>query len=121
MAKKAAQAGLAGFLYLEVLDASFSLDGVLGAFAITSDVIVITVGLGIGALWVRSMTLHLVRTDTLARYRYLDHGAHYAIGVLAILLLVSAGHEISEIVTGLLGFIIILAALVDSVRFNRRK
>lgn len=120
-AAKAAQAGFAGFLYLEVLDASFSLDGVLGAFAITSNIAIIAVGLGIGALWVRSMTIHLVRTDTLMKYRYLEHGAHYAIGVLAVLLLVSASKEISEIVTGLIGFIIIIAALADSIKFNRRR
>lgn len=120
MAKNAAQAGLAGFLYLEVLDASFSLDGVLGAFAITSNIVIIIVGLGIGALWVRSMTIHLVQTDTLMRYRYLEHGAHYAIGVLAVLLLVSASKEISEIITGLVGLCIIAAALADSVRANRK-
>ncbi len=115
-----AKSGLIGFIYLEVLDASFSLDGVLGAFAITSSIVVIMVGLGIGALWVRSMTIHLVETDTLARFRYLEHGAHYAIGVLAVLLLVSASQEISELITGLLGFGIIIAALTDSIRFNRQ-
>ncbi|HUC20779.1 MAG TPA: DUF475 domain-containing protein [Candidatus Polarisedimenticolaceae bacterium] len=115
-----AKSGLIGFVYLEVLDASFSLDGVLGAFAITSSIVVIMVGLGIGALWVRSMTVHLVQTDTLARFRYLEHGAHYAIGVLAVLLLVSAGHEVSQFITGLVGFGIIMAALADSVRFNRK-
>ncbi len=48
--------GIIGFLYLEVLDASFSFDGVIGAFAITNDVIVIMLGLAIGAMFVRSMT-----------------------------------------------------------------
>lgn len=120
-ARTATQAGLAGFVYLEVLDASFSLDGVLGAFAITSNIIIIIVGLGIGALWVRSMTIHLVRTDTLMRYRYLEHGAHYAIGVLAVLLLVSASKEISEVITGLMGLGIIIAALADSMRANKKQ
>lgn len=115
-----AKSGLIGFIYLEVLDASFSLDGVLGAFAITSNILVIMVGLGIGALWVRSMTIHLVETNTLARFRYLEHGAHYAIGVLAVLLLVSASQEISELITGLAGFGIIMAALIDSIRFNKQ-
>jgi hypothetical protein len=81
--QETAAIGLMSFIYLEVLDASFSLDGVLGAFAITSNVLVIMTGLGIGALWVRSMTMHLAQTDTLARFRFLEHGAHYAIGVLA--------------------------------------
>ncbi|MFP3409590.1 DUF475 domain-containing protein, partial [Pseudomonas sp. SIMBA_065] len=49
--------GIIGFLYLEVLDASFSFDGVIGAFAITNDVIVIMLGLAIGAMFVRSMTI----------------------------------------------------------------
>lgn len=116
-----AGAGFASFVYLEVLDASFSLDGVLGAFAITSDILVIAVGLGIGALWVRSITIHLVKTDALKQYRYLEHGAHYAIGVLALLLFASASFNISEIVTGFTGLIIIGAALYDSVRYNHKK
>jgi uncharacterized protein len=61
-----------------------------------------------------------VRTDTLARYRYLEHGAHYAIGMLALILLLSMNYEISEFITGLVGLIIIVAAFADSVRFNRR-
>jgi hypothetical protein len=114
-----ARIGLMGFIYLELLDASFSLDGVLGAFAITDQLPVIVAGLGIGALWVRSMTIHLIRTDTLARFRYLEHGAHYAIGALAVLLLISASYEVSEAVTGLIGLGIIAAAVTDSVRANR--
>ena len=57
--------GIIGFLYLEVLDASFSFDGVIGAFAITNDVIVIMLGLAIGAMFVRSMTIFLVDKGTL--------------------------------------------------------
>src|SRR5207245_6010504 len=74
------------FLYLEVLDASFSFDGVVGAFAITSDPIIIAIGLGIGAMFIRSLTVYLVKKGTLAEYVYLEHGALYAIGALAILL-----------------------------------
>lgn len=70
-------AGIGGFLYLEVLDASFSFDGVIGAFAITSDVVVIMLGLAIGAMFVRSMTIYLVEKGTLEAYIYLEHGAHY--------------------------------------------
>ncbi|MFT4087960.1 MAG: DUF475 domain-containing protein, partial [Gordonia sp. (in: high G+C Gram-positive bacteria)] len=78
------------FLYLEVLDASFSFDGVIGAFAITSDPILIALGLGfIGAMFVRSITIYLVRAGTLSEYRYLENGAHWAIGALATILLVS--------------------------------
>ena len=78
--------GLMGFCYLEVLDASFSLDGVLGAFAITSDIIIIFTGLAIGALYVRSMTIYLVKHKVLSKIKYLEHGAFYAIGFLAVVL-----------------------------------
>ncbi len=106
--------GLIGFLYLELIDASFSLDGVIGAFAITTDIILITAGLAIGALFVRAMTVHLLRRGTLKKYIYLDHGAHYAIGLLALLLLVSIRHELPQWLTGLSGITIIAIALLDS-------
>lgn len=108
------------FLYLEVLDASFSFDGVIGAFAITSDPIVIALGLGVGALYVRSLTVYLVRKGTLAEYVYLEHGAHWAIGALATLLFVSMRYEIPEVVTGLIGVAFILASFAWSVRENKR-
>ncbi|HVX53164.1 DUF475 domain-containing protein [Nocardioides sp.] len=107
------------FVYLQVLDASFSFDGVIGAFAITSDPVVIALGLGIGALYVRSLTVLLVRRGTLGRLVFLEHGAHWAIGALAVLLLVSIEHEVPEVVTGLIGVGFIGAALVSSLRRNR--
>ena len=116
----AGKAGLSTFLYLEVLDASFSFDGVIGAFAITSNVLVIAAGLGIGAVFVRSMTVYLVREGTLSQYRYLEHGAHWAIGGLAVILLLELRLHIPEAVTGLLGVTFIAAALVSSVVANRR-
>ena len=78
------------FLYLEVLDASFSFDGVIGAFAITNDIVLMALGLGIGAMYIRSLTVYLVRQGTLDDYVYLEHGAHYAIGALAVILLVTS-------------------------------
>ncbi|OIH93604.1 DUF475 domain-containing protein [Curtobacterium sp. MCBA15_001] len=109
------------FLYLEVIDASFSFDGVIGAFAITADPIIIALGLGlIGALFVRSLTVFLVRQGTLDEYQYLDHGAHWAIGALAIILLVTITTEVNEVVTGLVGVVLILAAFISSVVRNRR-
>jgi hypothetical protein len=107
------------FLYLEVLDASFSFDGVIGAFAITSDPIVIALGLGVGAMYVRSVTVYLVRKGTLAEYVYLEHGAHWAIGALAVLLFVTMKYEIPEVVTGLIGVAFILASFFWSLRENR--
>lgn len=108
------------FLYLEVLDASFSFDGVIGAFAITNDPIIIALGLGVGALYIRSLTIFLVRKGTLSDYVYLEHGAHWAIGALAVLLLVTIKIEVPEVVTGLIGVAFIALALLSSVRRNRR-
>ncbi len=114
------KAALFLFLYLEVLDASFSFDGVIGAFAITTNIVLIAAGLGIGAIYVRSLTIYLVRQGTLARYVYLEHGAHYAIGALAIILLVSLAHEVPELFSGLVGVSVILLALGSSVLHIRR-
>ena len=113
------RAALLLFLYLEVLDASFSFDGVIGAFAITQDIFVIAAGLGVGAMYIRSITTLLVRKGTLARYVYLEHGAHWAIGALALILLVSIRYEVPEVVTGLVGVVFIGAATVSSVVHNR--
>ncbi|GAB3167541.1 DUF475 domain-containing protein [Streptomyces incanus] len=107
------------FLYLEVLDASFSFDGVIGAFAITNDIVLMALGLGIGAMYVRSLTVYLVRQGTLDEYVYLEHGAHYAIGALAALLLVTIQYEINEIITGLIGVVLIGLSFWSSVRRNK--
>lgn len=106
------------FIYLEVLDASFSFDSVLGAFAITNIVPIIAIGLGVGAFWVRSLTLYIVDEGTLAEYRYLEHGAHYAILVLAVALLVSIFVKIPDAVTGLAGLGVIGASIIASREAN---
>ena len=112
--------GLAGFLYLEVLDASFSFDGVIGAFAITSDVVVIMLGLAIGAMFVRSMTIYLVEKGTLEAYIYLEHGAHYAIGALALIMLFSGtGVHVPEVLTGLIGVAFIVWAVISSINYKK--
>lgn len=113
-------AGFSAFLYLEALDASFSLDSVVGAFAITSSVVLIAAGLGAGAVWIRSMTIFLVRHRTLGKYRYLEHGAHYAIGVLAAVLLLSFFFHVPEVITGTGGLLIIIASIVGSIRKSRQ-
>ncbi|MYY13661.1 DUF475 domain-containing protein [Streptomyces sp. SID4919] len=107
------------FLYLEVLDASFSFDGVIGAFAITNDIVLMALGLGIGAMYVRSITVYLVRQGTLEDYVYLEHGAHYAIGALAAILLITIRFEVNEFVTGLVGVVLIGWSFWSSVRRNR--
>ncbi len=115
-ARLAGKAAFMLFLYLEVIDASFSFDGVIGAFAITSDPIIIALGLGfIGAMFVRSLTVFLVRQGTLDEFEYLDHGAHWAIGALAVILLVTIVVPVNEVVTGLIGVVFIGAAFIGSV------
>lgn len=124
LAQATGKAGFFLFLYLEVLDASFSFDGVVGAFAISADPIIIALGLGfIGAMFVRSITIYLVRTGSLDEYEYLEHGAHWAIGALAVILLVSVNHalRLPEVVTGLVGVVFIGAALLSSIRRNRKE
>jgi hypothetical protein len=114
-------AGLGGFLYLNVLDASFSFDAVIGAFALSNNMVVIALGLSIGAMFVRSMTVMLVKKGTLTEYRYLEHGAFWAILALAAIMLLSAEFEIPETVTGLIGAVLIGFSLLWSVRHNRRE
>lgn len=113
--------GIGAFLYLEVLDASFSFDGVIGAFAITTDVVIIMLGLAIGAMFVRSLTVYLVEAGTLDKFVYLEHGAHYAIGILAVIMLASMKYHIPEIFTGLVGVAFIAASLWSSVRHRNRE
>ena len=120
MAEGAVRSGLGGFLYLEVLDASFSFDGVIGAFALSNNMLIIALGLSIGALFVRSMTVHLVRAGTLTKYRFLEHGAFWAIIALGLIMLLSAKFHISESITGLIGAVLIGISLLWSLRYNRK-
>jgi hypothetical protein len=114
------RSGLGGFLYLNVLDGSFSFDGVIGAFALSNNMVVIALGLSIGAMFVRSMTIMLVRKGTLAEYRYLENGAFWAIVALGGIMLLSARYHISEAVTGLIGAVLIGLSLWWSIRWRRR-
>jgi hypothetical protein len=120
LALASGKAGFFLFLYLEVIDASFSFDGVIGAFAITQNIFIIAVGLGVGAVYIRSLTVYLVRRGTLNEYIYLEHGAMWAIGALALILLASIEYEIPEVITGLVGVGFIAAAFVSSLRSRRR-
>ena len=120
MAQGAATGGFLMFLYLEIIDASFSLDGVLGAFAISKDIIVITIGLAVGAMFVRSLTILLVKKKTLSEYIYLSSGAHYAILALATIMFISIVHEINEIITGCIGLFFVGSAFVASLIENKK-
>ncbi len=114
------RSGLGGFMYLEVLDASFSFDGVIGAFALSNNMIVIALGLSVGAIFVRSMTIHLVKAGTLSQYRYLEHGAFWAIIALGGIMLFSAIVHIPETITGLIGAVLIGLSFLWSLRHNRK-
>jgi uncharacterized protein len=116
----AVRSGAASFLYLEVLDASFSFDGVIGAFALSNNLFVIAIGLGVGAMFVRSLTIMLVNKGTLTEYRYLEHGAFYAIVALGVIMFLKTLFHVPEAVTGLIGAGFIGLALWDSIRYNRR-
>lgn len=119
--KQVGKAAFFSFLYLEVLDASFSFDGAIGAFAITADPILIALGLGvIGAIFVRSLTVFFLRQGTLDEFPFLDHGAHWAIGALSVILITSIVTPVPEIITGLIGLTFIIAAFVTSVILNKR-
>lgn len=114
------KASVAMFIYLEILDASFSFDGVVGAFALTNNLFIIAIGLGIGAMFVRSMTIFLVEKETLAQFRYLEHGAFYAIGALAALMLLGAFFHIPEVITGLIGAAFIGLSIWSSIRYRMK-
>lgn len=117
----AAKSGLAGVIYLEVLDASMSFDGVIGAFAITTNIFTVMLGLGVGAFFVRSMTIHMVDSGTLSEYRYLEHGALWAIFALATIMILSPVMHVSEVFTGLIGATLVGIAVWHSVKANRKE
>lgn len=113
--------GIGGFLYLEILDASFSFDGVVGAFALTTNIFIIMLGLGVGALFVRSMTIHLVEKGTLSEFKFLEHGAFWAIGSLAGLMFAGTIVHIPEAITGLIGATLIGLAIWSSIKHNKKQ
>lgn len=117
--KTIAKNGLAGFIYLEVLDSSLSFDGVIGAFAITNIIWIIAIGLGAGALFIRSFTIYMVDTEKCKAYIYLEHGALWAIGALAFILLIEPVYQVPEVVTGFIGVLSIILAVSSSIKYNK--
>jgi hypothetical protein len=113
------RASAASFLYLEVLDASFSFDGVIGAFALSNNLLIIAIGLGIGAMFVRSLTILLVEKGTLTQYLYLEHGAFWAVVALGVIMFVKTITDVPEVVTGLVGAAFITGSFWSSLRHNR--
>ena len=120
LSSETVKSGIAGFIYLEILDASFSFDGVIGAFALSSNIFIIMIGLGVGAMFVRSLTIYFVEHKTLSEFKYLEHGAHYAIGILALIMLTKITMHISELLTGTIGIGLILIAFLHSLWENKK-
>ncbi|MCH2095055.1 MAG: DUF475 domain-containing protein [Rhodobacteraceae bacterium] len=116
-----AKGGFGAFMYLEVLDASFSFDGVIGAFALTTNILLIAIGLGIGAMYVRSMTIMLVERGTLAEFRYLEHGAFYSIFALSVIMFLQSIFHVHELITGGIGMGLIGLAFFASILHNKRE
>jgi len=112
--------GLGMFLYLEVLDASFSFDGVVGAFAISHQLLIIMIGLGVGAFFVRGITLYLVEHKTLEQFMFLEHGAFWALGLLAFFMLLDSFFHFGEAVTALSGAAVLGLSIYWSVKENRK-
>ncbi len=114
------RSGLVLFIYLNVLDSAFSLDSVVGAFALTTAIPIIVAGLGIGAWFVRSLTIYLVEKKTLDTLIYLEHGAHWAIFGLSLSMFVDLLFHVPEFITGLIGLAFVLAAYISSVSFRKK-
>jgi hypothetical protein len=104
---------LGKLIYLEILDATFSIDGVIGAFAFTLSVPLIILGNGLGALIVRQLTIK--GTDKIKQYVFLKNGAMYSILFLAIVMLLdSFGHEIPTFVSPLITFVVVVFFFLKS-------
>jgi len=105
-------------VYLEMIDATFSIDGVLGAFAFTLSVPLIILGSGLGAFILRKLTLGNI--DKIKKYIFLKNGAMYSIFALGIIMLAgSFGMEIPSYISPLVTFIIIGFFINKSIKYNQ--
>jgi len=111
--------GFISFIYLETIDMSFSLDGVLGAFAVTQNIIIIMLGLGIGAMAVRSLTIYMVDKDVVSKYIYLEHGAMWSIGFLALSMIVQIFYHLPSMLVTTFAIVPISLAFIQSIYKNR--
>ncbi len=112
----AVAAGAALFVYLNVLDAAFSLDSVVGAFALSTQIPIIVVGLGIGAYFVRAFTVYMVHHGTLSKLMYIEHGAHWAVLGLAAAMFAGIFVDVPEPIIGLVGLLFVGSAYLSSTR-----
>jgi len=105
-------------LYLEIIDMTFSIDGVLGAFAFTLSVPLIILGNGLGAFVLRKLTISNI--DRIKKYAYLKNGAMYSIFILGVVMMVDAfGGHIPSYVSPLATFAIIGFFVFKSVKLNK--
>lgn len=117
---KAGMGDFSKLMYLEVLDASFSFDGVLGAFAFTTSVPLILIGNGIGALIVRDLTIRGI--DHVANYKFLKNGAMTSIGILGIIIILeSFGMEFPGFLPTLVTFLLVGTAFLESRKLLKQE
>lgn len=115
---KPGRSDISKLLYLEVIDGSFSIDGIVGAFAFTFSVPLILIGNGIGAVVLRKMTVSNI--ERVKKYKYLKNGAMYSVLILgAIMLFRSFGYHIPEIISPIATFFIIGYFFYKSWRLNQ--
>jgi len=110
----ALKGGIASFLYLEMIDMSLSFDGVLAAFAVSQNIIIIMIGLGVGAMAVRSLTLLMVDKKTIDEFIYLEHGAMWSIGLLSVIMSTQLYIDIPEWIIVTVAILPIAIAFIHS-------
>lgn len=109
------QSDLSKLIYLEVIDATFSIDGVLGAFAFTLSIPIILLGAGIGALVVRQLTVGNI--ERIKKYVYLENGAMYSIFFLSVIMILNSfGAGIPEWTSPSVTFVVIAYFFLKSRR-----
>lgn len=107
-------------LYLEVIDATFSIDGVLGAFAFTLAIPLILLGNGIGAIVVRQVTISNI--ENVKKYKFLKNGAMYSVFILGMIMLLDAfGAHIPSWLSPIATFVIIGFFVWKSVKEIRKE
>jgi hypothetical protein len=119
MSKENKMGDLSKIIYLEIIDATFSIDGVLGAFAFTLSVPLIIIGNGLGAFVLRKLTLGNI--DRIKKYVFLKNGAMYSIFFLGIIMFCDTfGLEIPAYVSPLVTFVIIGFFIIKSINRNKK-
>lgn len=110
---------LSKIIYLEIIDTTFSIDGVLGAFAFTMSVPLIIIGNGLGALVVRQLTMGNI--DNIKKYVYLKNGAMYSVFFLGLVMVLEGFKvEVPEFVTPLVTVLIIAFFFIKSILHARK-